>query len=125
MEILKQTEYHQTKKHIYIKAQRHRIWIAKNSTLHKYFVYHLLQGFISISDTNREFNHLATDLYKASDYDRLALSLLSPLPNEQDFAINVCTLLSNDGKHSLKFQKHPRIINYLLGHAGVFNHGEY
>ncbi|KAJ8953065.1 hypothetical protein NQ318_013407 [Aromia moschata] len=77
---------------------------------------------IAIFHTNREYNHLSNNLYKSSDYDRLALSLISPLPNEQDFAINVCTLLSNDGKHTLKLEKHPRIIDYLLGHAGVFNH---
>lgn len=68
---------------------------------------------------------MSTNLYKPSDYDRLALSLVSPLPNEQDFAINVCTLLSNDGKHTLKLEKHPRLVDYLLGHAGVFCHGEY
>ncbi|KAG5882100.1 hypothetical protein JTB14_016864 [Gonioctena quinquepunctata] len=79
--------------------------------------------FSSPPDTNREFNHLSTNLYKASDYDRLALSLLSPLPNEQDFAINVCTLLSNDGKHTLKLEKHPRLVDYLLSHAGIFSHG--
>lgn len=50
--------------------------------------------------------------------------MLSSLPNEQDFAINVCTLLSNDGKHTLKVEKHPRIIDYLLAHAGVFKHGK-
>lgn len=79
----------------------------------------------SFSDTNREYNHLSTDTYKQSDYDRLALSLLSPLPNEQDFAVNVCTLLSNDGKHTLKLDKHPRIISFLLGHAGVFYHSKF
>lgn len=80
--------------------------------------------FCFVAETNREYNHLSTDLYKPSDYDRLALSLISPLPNEQDFAINVCTLLSNDGKHTLKLEKHPRIINYLLGHAGIFDHSK-
>lgn len=77
------------------------------------------------SEANREYNHLSTNLYKASDYDKLALSLISPLPNEQDFAINVCTLLSNDGKHTLKLERHPRIVDYLLGHAGVFCHSKY
>ncbi|KAL3266501.1 hypothetical protein HHI36_010671 [Cryptolaemus montrouzieri] len=77
----------------------------------------------NINDANREFNHLSTNLYKPTDYDRLALSLISPLPNEQDFAINVCTLLSNDGKHTLKVEKNPRLLDYLLAHAGVFNHG--
>lgn len=78
-----------------------------------------------VSETSRETGHLSTDIYKPSDYDRLALSLISPLPNEQDFAINVCTLLSNDGKHTLKLEKHPRILNYLLAHAGIFTHSKY
>ncbi|CAH1968878.1 unnamed protein product [Acanthoscelides obtectus] len=76
----------------------------------------------NVSDTNREVSYLSTNLYRPSDYDRLALSLVSPLPNEQDFSINVCTLLSNDGKHTLRLRKHPRIVNYLLAHAGVFSH---
>jgi hypothetical protein len=50
---------------------------------------------------------------------------MSPLPNEQDFAINVCTLLSNEGKHTLKLDKYPRVIDFLLAHAGVFNHCKY
>ncbi|PSN46078.1 hypothetical protein C0J52_02288 [Blattella germanica] len=70
----------------------------------------------------RSYNGLSSDLYKPSDYDRLALSLMSPLPNEQDFAINVCTLLSNEGKHTLKLDKYPRLIDFLLAHAGIFNH---
>ena len=52
----------------------------------------------------------------------MGLSLLSPLPNEQDFAINVCTLLSNEGRHTLKLGKCPRLLDILLAHAGVFNH---
>nr|CAD7443350.1 unnamed protein product [Timema bartmani] len=70
----------------------------------------------------RTYNGMSADLYKASDYDRLALSLTSPLPNEQDFAINVCTLLSNEGKHTLRLDKCPRLIDFLLAHAGVYNH---
>lgn len=69
----------------------------------------------------REYNGLSSDLYKPSNYDKLALSLLSPLPNEQDFAINVCTLLSNEGKHTLRLDKYPRLVNILLAHAGVFD----
>ena len=68
---------------------------------------------------------LSTELYQKTDYDRLGLSLLSSLPNEQDFAINVCTLLSNEGRHTLKLGKCPRLLNTLLSHAGVFNHREY
>ncbi|XP_037087884.1 AT-rich interactive domain-containing protein 2-like [Pollicipes pollicipes] len=58
-----------------------------------------------------------------SEYDRLLLSLLSPLPNEQDFAINLCTLLSNEGKHELRLSRHPRLMGALLAHAGVFTDG--
>uniref|UniRef100_A0A182QJX1 ARID domain-containing protein n=1 Tax=Anopheles farauti TaxID=69004 RepID=A0A182QJX1_9DIPT len=65
---------------------------------------------------------LSEDLYRASEYDKLILSLLSPLPNEQDFAINVCTLMSNENKHTLKVDKCPRLLYALLAHAGVFNH---
>ncbi|CAH1112236.1 unnamed protein product [Psylliodes chrysocephalus] len=98
---------------------RHKRWSARS--LHSIPCnYNYAQH--NVSDAQREFNHLSTNLYKASDYDRLSLSLVSPLPNEQDFAINVCTLLSNDGKHTLKLDKHPTLINYLLAHAGVFSH---
>lgn len=76
------------------------------------------------TESTRESNYLSTDLYKLSDYDRLDLSLLSPLPNEQDFAINVCTLLSSDGKHTLKLEKYPRILDHLIAHAGVFHHSK-
>ena len=75
-----------------------------------------------IADNQRANYGLSTDLYQKTDYDRLGLSLLSPLPNEQDFAINVCTLLSNEGRHTLKLGKCPRLLDLLLAHAGVFNH---
>jgi len=56
------------------------------------------------------------------DYERLLLSLQSPLPNDQDLAISVCTLLSNETKHVLKFSKCPAILNMLLAHAGIYEH---
>ena len=65
------------------------------------------------------------NLHRRTDYDKLVLSLTSPMPNEQDFAINVCTLLSNEGRHTLKLAKCPRLLDLLLGHAGVFNHCKY
>ncbi|XP_021699477.1 AT-rich interactive domain-containing protein 2 isoform X1 [Aedes aegypti] len=66
--------------------------------------------------------NLSCDLYQPTEYDKLILSLLSPLPNEQDFAINVCTLMSNESKHTLKVDKCPKLIDVLLAHGGVFNH---
>lgn len=73
------------------------------------------------TESLREYNGLSSDLYKPSNYDKLALSLISPLPNEQDFAINICTFLSNEGKHTLRLDKCPRLVNHLLAHAGIFD----
>lgn len=70
----------------------------------------------------RIIHKLSTDLYKASEYDRLIMSLMSPLPNEQDFAINVCTLMANESKHTLKIENSPKLLEVLLGHAGVYSH---
>ena len=47
------------------------------------------------------------------------------MPNEQDFAVNVCTLLSNEGKHTLKLAKCPRLLDLLLSHAGVYQHRKF
>ncbi|XP_066154556.1 AT-rich interactive domain-containing protein 2 isoform X2 [Euwallacea fornicatus] len=98
---------------------RHKRWSARvlHAVPHTYvYAQH------NVSDEKREQHHLDSNIYRPSDYDRLALSLISPLPNEQDFAINVCTLLSNDNRNNLKLEKHPRIVTYLLGHAGIFNY---
>lgn len=76
----------------------------------------------NISDSTRISNKLSTDLYQSSEYDKLTLSLLSPLPNEQDFSINVLTLMSNECKQTLRLGKCPRLISILLSHGGVFEH---
>jgi AT-rich interactive domain-containing protein 2 len=76
----------------------------------------------NISDSVRVASKLSTDLYQASEYDKLTLSLLSPLPNEQDFSINVLTLMSNECKQTLRLGKCPRLISILLAHGGVFEH---
>ncbi|KAJ8668213.1 hypothetical protein QAD02_009876 [Eretmocerus hayati] len=97
---------------------RHRKWNVKS--LHCVpLTYNHNQH--NVAESLREYNGLSSNLYKPSNYDKLALSLLSPLPNEQDFAINVCTFLSNEGKHTLRLDKYPRLINHLLAHAGVFD----
>ncbi|XP_073998819.1 brahma associated protein 170kD isoform X2 [Rhodnius prolixus] len=96
---------------------RHRRWSAR--ALHSVpLSYNHAQH--TFNESLRDYNGLAVELYRESEYDKLALSLISPLPNEQDFAINVCTVLSNEGKHCLKLEKHPRILHYLLAHAAVF-----
>ena len=39
--------------------------------------------------------------------------------------MNVCTLLSNEGKHTLKLAKCPRLLDLLLSHAGVYQHRKF
>ncbi|XP_025411426.1 AT-rich interactive domain-containing protein 2 isoform X3 [Sipha flava] len=98
---------------------RHKKWSAR--ALHSVpLVYNHHQH--TVNEQVRSFHGLSTNLYKASDYEKLSLSLLSPLPNEQDLAINVCILLSNENKHAIKLSKCPQILHHLLAHAGVFTH---
>ena len=80
-----------------------------------------MNGLI-FADNSRGQLGMSTRLLEGVDYDRLVMSLQSPLPNDQDMAISVCTLLSNETKHVLKFSRAPRILDLLLAHAGIFNH---
>ena len=68
---------------------------------------------------------MCTRLLRVCQYDRLCLSLLSPLPNEHDFSVNLCTLLSNEGKQTIRLAKCPRLLEILLAHAGVWRDGEF
>uniref|UniRef100_L7M0T7 AT-rich interactive domain-containing protein 2 n=1 Tax=Rhipicephalus pulchellus TaxID=72859 RepID=L7M0T7_RHIPC len=54
------------------------------------------------------------------EYSKLCMSLLSGLPNEETLTLNVCTLLSNEGRHSLKLDRLPRLVDLLLSQAGLF-----
>ncbi|XP_059181724.1 AT-rich interactive domain-containing protein 2 [Centropristis striata] len=74
-----------------------------------------------VSDYLRQSYGLSTDFVPPCDYNKLVLSLLSGLPNEVDFAVNVCTLLSNESKHSMQLDKDPKLVTLLLAHAGVFD----
>ena len=56
-------------------------------------------------------------------YRKLERALLSGLPNEVDFALNICTLLSSEGRHSLKLAARPQIIDQLLACLGVYENG--
>lgn len=98
---------------------RHKRWSAR--TLHS-----IPQSYNynhhNITSSIRETNKLSTNLYQSSEYDKLSMSLLSPLPNEQDFAINVLTLMSNECKQTLRLGRCPRLIGNLLAHAGCFEH---
>ncbi|KAF2355528.1 Armadillo-type fold [Trinorchestia longiramus] len=74
----------------------------------------------NVAESMRASSNLCTTLYKPSQYDRLFLSLTSPLPNEHDFSFNLCTLLSNEGKQVMRLALCPRLLEIMLGHVGVF-----
>ena len=76
-----------------------------------------------VTDTVRRNLGMAREFVKKEPYDKLEKALLSGLPNEVDFAINVCTLLSNEGKHTLNVTKSPRLIEILMAHVGIFRVG--
>lgn len=101
---------------------RHKKWSNKNFN-EVPLKYNHGQHFVP--DAMRTQYKLSTDLYKASEFEKLLLSLMSPLPNEQDFAINVCTLMANESRHTLKIEHCPKLVDALMGHAGVFSHRKY
>lgn len=127
-------------KHIYIRyfdkyerfnflgEEKERIDEDEEETRHKRFTARALHSIPQsynhsshqVSESMRVISKLSTELYKPSEYDKLTLSLLSPLPNEQDFAINVLTLMSNECKQTLRLGKCPKLIPILLAHAGIF-----
>ncbi|KAM6986297.1 AT-rich interactive domain-containing protein 2 [Aplochiton taeniatus] len=75
----------------------------------------------TVSDYLRQSYGLSTEFAPPCDYNKLILSLLSGLPNEVDFAVNVCTLLSNESKHAMQLEKDPKLVTLLLAHTGVFD----
>ncbi|KAL5009462.1 hypothetical protein ScPMuIL_011767 [Solemya velum] len=77
-----------------------------------------------VSDAVRQSSGMSCKLVKFSEYDKLERALLSGLPNEVDFVINVCTLLSNESRHVLQLDKSHLLIDLLLGHVGIFQEGD-
>ena len=51
-------------------------------------------------------------------------SLVSGLPNESDFVVNVAMLLSSEGRHTLQVAQCPRLIELLLAHVAIFADGQ-
>ena len=76
-----------------------------------------------VSENLRGGFGFSTDYAKFSDYDKLEKTLLSGLPNEVDFVINVCTLLSNESKHTLQLERSVQLTDLLLAHIGIFKEG--
>ena len=62
-------------------------------------------------------------LVASGEYKNLVHSLMSGLPNEVDFALNICTLLSNEGQHTIELEKCPHLLKLLLAHMGIYGHG--
>ncbi|XP_042198207.1 AT-rich interactive domain-containing protein 2-like isoform X2 [Callorhinchus milii] len=74
-----------------------------------------------IPESVRRGYGLFTDFTRIGDYNKVVLSLLSGLPNEVDFAINVCTLMSHGNKQVLQLERDPKVVTLLLAHAGIFD----
>lgn len=74
-----------------------------------------------IADHMRGTAGLSTDGIQVTPTERVFLSLLCPLPNEQDFAINVCSLLAMESRRPFPLHQCPRIVDALLAHAGIFS----
>lgn len=51
------------------------------------------------------------------------MSLFSGLPNEQELALNVCTILSNEGNYMLHLEQAPKLVDLLVAQAGVWSQG--
>ena len=77
----------------------------------------------SCVDSVRMTAGFSTDTIRVTPTERLFLSLICPLPNEQDFAINVCSLLAIENRKPFPLHQCPRIIDALLAHAGIFSQG--
>jgi len=56
-------------------------------------------------------------------YAKLERSLISGLPNEVDFALNVFLLLSNEGKYILRGMKGRHVIDCMLACVGIGRYG--
>ncbi|CAD5117237.1 DgyrCDS6033 [Dimorphilus gyrociliatus] len=80
-------------------------------------VYH--ERMHQIEPTIRTTHGLAA-AWSRSPYHKLELSLLSGLPNEVDFAVNILALLSNDSRHSLRLERCPTLPRLLLAHVSVY-----
>lgn len=52
------------------------------------------------------------------------MSLFCGLPNEQELALNVCTILSNEGNYMLHLEQTPKLVDLLLAQTGVWPKGK-
>lgn len=54
-----------------------------------------------------------------NNFNRISFSLQSGLQNEVDFALNICSLLSNVTNSIFNLAKSPNILDLLLAHVGI------
>ncbi|UYV66156.1 ARID2, partial [Cordylochernes scorpioides] len=74
-----------------------------------------------VPNSSRNMMGLSQSSRIRSEYDKLAGSLGSCLPNEQDFAVNTATILSNEGNRVLRLKEKPALVSLLLSQVGVWN----
>jgi len=68
----------------------------------------------------REALGLSRDVSQCADgYVKLERSLMSGLPNEVDFAVNVFLLLSSEGRYTLKGVRGTCVVDCMLSCVGI------
>ena len=98
--------------------------LFKGDRIHRIVLIHVSPSFFLYpTDSARGTAGFSTDTIQVTPTERIFMSLLCPLPNEQDFAINVCSLLAIENRKPFALRQCPRIIDALLAHAGVFSQG--
>ena len=108
-----------------------RNWVENHEFIHFDLLValhvHVLELIVlaEISERQRAAGILSDVTVEFNDYEKLEMALRSGLPNEVDFAFNICLLLSNEGRHVLKLQKNRHIIPLLMANIGVFEDSKY
>ena len=101
------------------------VWINFEEVYIKLCMFVPVMGYLSLFTAHgRSVVGMSTDIVKHSNFNKLEKALLSGLPNEVDFAINVCTLLSSESRHSLLLRKAQTLLQLLMAHIGVFSDGK-
>jgi len=76
------------------------------------------------AESTREALGLPRDVSQSiSGYAKLERSLMSGLPNEVDFALNVFLLLSTEGRYILRGVKGMHVIDCMLAYVGLSRDG--